>query len=313
MKKIIYIVLMAFLSLSSLSSLAQSSRPLPLLEINPDVRTSAMGDAYMGESKGMYIYTNPTSMLFRETTFYTDYTYLHYPTIEDSRQRFHAASLGFRYRNHGLMAGFRYWGGLASERVGEDMIERKTIRPLDWTIDLTYAVMINDYFSAYVGGNFIQSYNSKVSHGFSGSVGAYYRNQFSFNNGNETNYTIGLAVQNIGQKVKYGTVSYNLPSSVALGGSMDFELAEEHHMEVGLTSRYFILPSNAKSFTGGVGLEYSAFDIASLRCGYHWGDNSGYFTVGGGAQYKFIHLDAAYIIAKAKEFNILKVGVGFNF
>lgn len=63
LKKLIFI---SVFSCCGIALSGQSSRPLPFLEVNPDVRTAAMGDAAMGGTQSMFLYTNPTA--FFKTT-----------------------------------------------------------------------------------------------------------------------------------------------------------------------------------------------------------------------------------------------------
>ena len=62
-----------------------------------------------------------------------------------------------------------------------------------------------------------------------------------------------------------------------------------------------------------MGLEYEMFNIATLRTGYHWGNDNNYLTVGAGFNVKFVNIDAAYILARSKDFNLLRIGMNILF
>ncbi len=294
----------------------QSSRPLPFLEVNPDVRTAGMGEAGMGVTRGMFLYTNPTAFFQNYGNFYTSYAFGLYPKIADSRQTYHAASAGYKiFSRHALFAGFRYFSGLEVPRVGEDGIERKPIRPRDWAIDFAYAFNFSPHFSAYAGGSFIQSYNSKTAYTGSFTMGVYYNNSLQSFNKEEGSYSVGISVNNLGGKVKYGKngTESDLPASVAAGGSVSLPFNESHKLNASLTMRYFILPSDAKAFTGGMGLEYEMFNVAAIRTGYHLGNDNNYLTVGAGFKVKFVNIDAAYMVASSKDFNLFRIGMNILF
>lgn len=290
---------------------SQSSRSLPFLELNADTRTAGMGDANMGATKSMYLYTNPTAFFLNEDKIYTSYTFGMLPKVNDSRQLYHAVSAGYKFLNrHVAMVGFRYFSGLEVPRIDENGVPGKPIHPMDWAIDFAYAFQFNPNLSAFIGGNFIQSYNYKTAYTGGVSTGIYYNNSFALSN-QEANYMVGLSIHDLGGKVKYGKkgTETNMPASVGVGGSLSLHLAENHKLNAGLTTRTFFLPSDAKAFTGGLGVEYELFDVAALRTGYHWGNDNGYFTVGLGGSIKFVRVDLAYSIAKMKEYNFLRLGV----
>lgn len=313
LKKLIFI---SVFSCCGIALSGQSSRPLPFLEVNPDVRTAAMGDAAMGGTRSMFLYTNPTAFFQNDGKFYTSYAFGLYPEIAGSRQTYHAISAGYKiFNRHALFAGFRYFSGLKVPRVGEDGIERKPVQPRDWAIDFAYAFNFSPHFSAYAGGAFIQSYNSKTAYTGSLTTGVYYHNSLQSFNNEKGSYSVGISLNNLGGKVKYGKngTESDLPASVAAGGSVSLPVDESHKLNAALTMRYFILPSDAKAFTGGMGLEYEMFDIATLRTGYHWGNDNNYLTVGAGFNVKFVNIDAAYILARSKDFNLLRIGMNILF
>lgn len=300
---------------SGLVLFAQNSRTLPFLEINADTRTAGMGDANMGDTKSMYIYTNPTAFFQNEGKIYTTHTYGIFPKIGDKHQSFHAISAGYRlFNKHALMAGFRYFGGLSIPRIGEDGIELKPIHPMDWAIDFSYAIQINDNLSAYVGGNFIQTYNAKTAYTGGFSTGAYYRNSMSLS-GSDGAYSIGLALYDFGAKVQYGkaNVKRDLPTSIGLGGSLSLPFSEDHKINAVLSTRYFLLPSEASEFTGGVGFEYEMYNFAAIRTGYHLGNSNNYLTIGVGFKVRFLNIDAAYMLTQSKDYNLLRLGFNVQF
>lgn len=294
---------------------AQNSRSLPFLELNADTRTAGMGDANMGKTKGMYIYNNPAAFFQNKGNTYGAYALGMYPAIDKSHQMFHAASVGYKFLNrHALMVGFRYLGGNAITHVLDDGAEGKTIELSDWAIDFAYALNINAHLSAFVGGNFIQSYIGKTAYTGGGSLGLNYYNTFNYG-GNEGDYSLTVDMRDLGQSVQYSPSSkaVPMPTSAGLGGSLSLPFSEDNTINASLASRYYMLPSDASAFTAGAGIEYEYMKAVALRAGYHIGNNNNYFTAGAGGNWKKIRLDVAYSIASQKEFNKLSVGISTQF
>lgn len=245
---------------------------------------------------------------------YGAYTYGIYPKIDGHNRMFHAVSAGYRFlEHHALMVGFRYFRENPIRKVGNDGIERKEIKPKDWSIDFAYALSFNENWSAYIGGSFIQSYISKTAYTGVGSIGVNYRNAVNVC-GRNSQYLVGLSLNDVGGKIKYGKKGYSadVPTSVKLGGSIEFPINDHHQLTLALDTRYFMLPSDADAFTGGVGLEYRLFKMALFRTGYHWGDGNGYATLGAGCRLKSYELNVAYDIAKDSDFNFLRLGLSVN-
>lgn len=303
------LLLLAFLG-TCLVMQAQESRSLPFLEINPDIRTAGMGDAYLGKSSGSYLYNNPTSIFDSEDKLYASYSFGLFPSINEQRQMYHATSAGYKFaKRHAIMVGFRYLGGLSIPRMDE-YGEKKAIHPMDWSIDFGYAFRINNHLSTYVAGNFIQSYIGKVAYTGGASLGLFYSNEFALGL-EDAQYTIGLDARDLGGQLKYGStgVKSYIPTSIGLGGSVTLPLNENHVLVPAINARYFAMPTNASTIALGAGLEYQLYKLAFLRTGYHVEKNNNYFTLGLGCKIKFINIDAAYSIASQKEYNLLRVGL----
>ena len=89
------------------------SRSLPILEINPDARATAMGGNQYGEASTMLIYANPTTLLYENMNWEVSAATQIYPKADEDigRLMFYGVSAGKRFGNHGVHVGFRYLGG----------------------------------------------------------------------------------------------------------------------------------------------------------------------------------------------------------
>ena len=108
------------------------SRSLPILEINPDARATAMGGNQYGEASTMLIYANPTTLLYENMNWEVSAATQIYPKADEDigRLMFYGVSAGKRFGNHGVHVGFRYLGGYD---IPAD--EGKNLKPADWTVD----------------------------------------------------------------------------------------------------------------------------------------------------------------------------------
>ncbi len=312
-KKIYTTILLA--AFSCMGLVAQEGRSLPFLEVNGDSRTAGMGDANMGKTNGMFIYNNPTAFLQHEGNIYGSYTMGLYSEINDSRKKYHAVSAGYKmYEKHALMVGFRYLGGAAIPRVNLDGVETKPIHPMDWSIDLAYALKLTNNFSAFISGNLIQSYVTKVAYTGGVSLGGYYTNTFDYAT-SLGEYTIGMDLRDLGGNIKYkdSDISAPMPTSLGFGGSIGLPINNTGVLTGALSTRYFMRPSNSSEFTTGFGLEYEYKKMLAIRTGYHIGDANNYFTMGLGCNWKMVQLNLAYSIASVKEFNKLTFGISTQF
>lgn len=290
----------------------EASRALPFLEVNPDVRTAAMGEANMGNTKGMYLYSNPSAMLYNGEEIYAGYSFAMFPKVGEGRTMMHSANAAYKFHsNHAVMIGARYFALPDIFNYDPSGNKLDAMKAHDMSIDAAYAIRFAKNFSAFIGGSFIQSKYSTSANTGGVSLGAYYN---SVNN-NNFNYSIGIDLKNLGADVKYdgSNDAYKLPTSVGVGGNLACKVAEDHTIGAAVSARYFILPSEAAEFTVGVGAEYDFMNMLAVRAGYHVGDKNNYFTAGLGFRYDYVGIDAAYSIASVKEFNLLRIGLNLYF
>lgn len=293
--------------------ISAQSRSLPFLEFNPDVRTAGMGDAFPGQSGSMYIYANPTAFPKGSRRTYFSCSFGRYPEFEGESKYYQALSAGFGFGKQALMFGFRRMNDYSFRLIGEDMVEREKVRPVDKAFDLVFARRFGEgRFSAFIGGSFI--YSSKGETARTGGVngGLYYKGVLTLER-KKGGYVFGLGFRNMGGKIKYGEGEKNpMPGSIVFGTSANLPFSRIHRLDLAFSMDCFVFPSNAPEFTLGMGAEYRIFEICALRAGYHYGKNLDYFTLGTGITYKSVGMDLAYQIADS-ESNVNTVRIGFHF
>ncbi len=304
MKKILFAVI-ATLGLS-VNTQAQS---LPILGLTGNARNASMGDVRLGEAKGMYIYTNPSSfVLDKEHKAYVSSSLGRLPKADAQSPKFGFASVGYRLGNHALMLGCRALDGIPFEQINSLGLKVKEIKPKDQTFDIAYATSVGKHFSGYAMLSVISTYNGYRRNVVAGSLGLFYRNEF----GKGINYTLGLSLNNLGQDLDYGRdVVYKLPTTSRIGGSVNYTISENHSLGLHLEGAYLMYPKDKAEFTKSIGLEYNLYKHFSLRTGYHLEDGYNYYALGAGINFSDFVADFAY--QKPTDGDILLLSLGFKF
>lgn len=312
-----HIIIACVALLCTMQARAQG-QDLSVLAANPDARTAAMGNAAVA-ADGMYLYNNPSAFLCANKKFSADASASIYEKTEGYEGTFglYTATVGYKFANrHAAFVGFRYAGGLKLK--GYDMLGESTkdYQPYNWTIDLGYAYMIGNGFSAYAVGNVIFSHLSKNAVGGAFTIGASYQKSTTTAGNKSANLMLDAKVGAIGPQLDYGNGNKTtMPTYVAVGGALTVDVADKHQVGGAWSTRYFFRPSEYKVLMLGAGLEYTYNKMASLRAGYEYGDrNLSHFTMGAGFKYGGLHLNGAYMLKTANAgSSYCTIGLGYDF
>ncbi|WP_281641510.1 PorV/PorQ family protein [Hoylesella loescheii] len=312
-----HIIIACVALLCTMQARAQG-QDLSVLAANPDARTAAMGNAAVA-ADGMYLYNNPSAFLCANKKLSADASASIYEKTEGYEGTFglYTATVGYKFANrHAAFAGFRYAGGLKLK--GYDMLGEPTkdYQPYNWTIDLGYAYMIGNGFSAYAVGNVIFSHLSKNAVGGAFTIGASYQKSTTTAGNKSANLMLDAKVGAIGPQLDYGNGNKTtMPTYVAVGGALTLDVADKHQVGGAWSTRYFFRPSEYKTLMLGAGLEYTYNKMVSLRAGYEYGDrNLSHFTMGAGFKYGGLHLNGAYMLKTANAgSSYCTIGLGYDF
>ena len=312
-----HIIIACVVLLCTMQARAQG-QDLSVLAANPDARTAAMGNAAVA-ADGMYLYNNPSAFLCANKKFSADASASIYEKTEGYEGTFglYTATVGYKFANrHAAFAGFRYAGGLKLK--GYDMLGEPTkdYQPYNWTIDLGYAYMIGNGFSAYAVGNVIFSHLSKNAVGGAFTIGASYQKSTTTAGNKSANLMLDAKVGAIGPQLDYGNGNKTtMPTYVAVGGALTVDVADKHQVGGAWSTRYFFRPSEYKVLMLGAGLEYTYNKMVSLRAGYEYGDrNLSHLTMGAGFKYGGLRLNGAYMLKTANAgSSYCTIGLGYDF
>jgi len=311
-------IIIACVTLLGTTQARAQGQDLSVLAANPDVRTAAMGNAAVA-ADGMYLYNNPSAFLCANKKFSADASASIYEKTEGYEGTFglYTATVGYKFANrHAAFAGFRYAGGLKLK--GYDMLGEPTkdYQPYNWTIDLGYAYMIGNGFSAYAVGNVIFSHLSKNAVGGAFTIGASYQKSTTIAGNKSANLMLDAKVGAIGPQLDYGNGNKTtMPTYVAVGGALTVDVADKHQVGGAWSTRYFFRPSEYKVLMLGAGLEYTYNKMVSLRAGYEYGDrNLSHLTMGAGFKYGGLRLNGAYMLKTANAgSSYCTIGLGYDF
>ena len=288
------------LGAAGFATAAAQSRTMPVLEVNTDARSAAMAHQGQTQSNRNFLYTNPSAILYGEPRLSVDLGTQFYPSQEgvDGHLTYYNANAAYRlHRNHAVLAGFRYLGGLAFDRVSATGEATKQLKPFDWSIDVGYALRLSPAFSMSATASFVQSYTGRTAQNMAFSLGAAYRKDVRLGFAQQSTLGIAMRLADLGPKLNYGqNYQYDLPSSAILSADLATTLTPGHAVNVGLGGRYFFLPSGETQMLVGLGGEYTWRSMLSARVGYEFGQaKASNLTAGLGLRFaKRYHLDVAY-------------------
>lgn len=297
MKNTLACLLAAFMAVC-----AASAQNVPALVIGADPASLATGQTAVAVSADAFaLENNAAAMSLSGSTFRIGGSYgIWAPDIADNT----IVGLGAWWKMDGSLALGLYGKGLIDksyEIINADGLVSGFFRPKDIVAGLGLSYKLAEGFSAGLTGKFLYSSIAKGSDGKAVAADvslAYAADSFS----------AGLGIFNVGSKISYGSGSYALPS-VVRGGAAFSRFGLRVSGEFG----YYL----AGGMSAGAGLEYGFRDIAFVRAGYHYGNGAmtipSFASIGIGAKYFGIGLDATYLFGSDALAGTLLFGLSYSF
>jgi hypothetical protein len=242
--------------------LAQKSQQQPLniggafLLVNPDARSSGMGDAVTGiEPDANAMFGNAAKLPFAGSwgvsASYSPWmwdlndhkTHMAYVSGFKTWQEQQSVGLSVKYFNYGDVI-FRDDNGM----------ELQQYQPKEFAIDAAYARKLGDRFSLAVTLRYIRSelgngtYNGqlqKPASAVAGDVGLYYQN-YADNLDYGNRYSWGISFTNLGSRLKYTDDNNRksfLPMNMRIGGSYSFVHTEDHQFTLAADVNKLLVPT----------------------------------------------------------------------
>lgn len=314
------------LPLSCLLSLSAGAQSVAFLEAVPDARGAGMGGVGVSTPADAWaVYWNAAKAVTAQSKAALDYSYSPWmkDEIEDCRMQRLGAYFRFGEKN-AVVAGFRHIANGKFPLMSDNGQYLGTVNPEEFAFEAGFARSLCKGLSVGATVRYLRSDMGKLegaeaadAAGFDLSL--YYRTGLEMW-GKKSALSFGLQVADLGSRIKYARSEYALPARLAAGGTWSAVLSAHHRLGCTAELGYRLLPSESRSVSGGVGLEYGLYDILYFRTGYHWGDigktTGDYVGLGAGLHYKYATLGFAWRCAVEDNDPLDKtmtLTVGFNF
>lgn len=306
------------------SAKAQS---VAFLEVGPDARAAALGEAGTALSPDAWsVYWNVAKAAAAVSKAEIAYSYS--PWMKDLRtdSRFHRVGGYYRLTDKdAIVAGFRHFANGAFELTDEYGRRIGEVNPREYALEAGYARTLLNGFSAGATVRYIRSDMGSLQGADPGNavgfdLGLYYTMKTKVLR-RESDLAFGLTVADLGSRIKYAASEYALPTRLSAGAALTVALAKHHRLTATANAAYRLTPSDSRTCSGGVGVEYGLYGIGFLRAGYRWSDmekaaGGDYVSLGLGLKYWHVFADASYRLATESYDPLnetLTLSVGFNF
>ncbi|MCI7070503.1 MAG: PorV/PorQ family protein [Bacteroides pyogenes] len=289
--------LILFIVMFAMPGISQAQgRIMNAMEGQTSARNAGMGNAMMGNSSEMFLYDNLAAFSFSNRKFDAGVSTEIYPNSEVGRLRQYNLSSAYKFSgDRAVMAGFRYLGGTSIPAFNRND-DGRMIKPYEWTIDVGYSFFVIKNVVAYVSSSFFKSSVGNCNaHGVAFSAGMAYNKDLKLFK-KKSLLNVGVRLMDVGKSVKFSEkgLSYDLPTSVVMGGELETELCNGHSLAYALSGRYFTT-KEAHELLIGTGAEYSFKKMLFARVGYQYcREAADQLTMGIGAKYKRFKLNIAY-------------------
>jgi hypothetical protein len=339
MKLKIILALSIGLLFSPSSILSQNlKRPIitgvPFLNIPLDARSGGMGETGVGTSEDAYSqFHNPTKYLFYFDTENKGLSVSYVPQFMGIANDIFLANVIYfnAINDRSVLSGSISYSNFGEmeieEQLGSEIINQGFLNPNDFALDLSYSLLINNYFGMSVTGRYIRSNLTEKntitqlrlnsSNAAAVDISAYYSS--AYNRGKNI-WTFGVNLKNLGTKLDYSndkTLSYPLPTVLKLGGSYHILTKRSNIFSLSTEVQKFLVPSldengQVPEISVVEGLYYSLYDAPE---GFKEELRELIFNIG--SEYEFnksIAFRTGYIfqnLAKGNK-NHLTIGTGFK-
>lgn len=332
------------------ASLAQSGKEnpittaVPFLRFATDARTAAMGDVGVATTPDANsLFYNGAKTVFNESKYGIGLTYTPWLSELDLKN-INQISLGAFYKlsdKEAVSLGFRNFNQGTFSFTDATGTELSTFKPSDLAIEAGYSRKLSTksgiglnvrYIHSRLANNSVNS-DYKAGNAVAADISYFYTKKA---------WNFGVALTNLGSKIKYGGDPSYIPANLALGAAYNKEINSDNKISFALEFNKLLVPTppdasdaekvadyNNKGVVGswfssfgdapgggseelkevqmGLGAEYMYKELFSLRAGYFTENrlkgNRNYFTVGAGLEYKFAGINFSYLVPTGNNTN----------
>ncbi len=317
---------------------------VPFLRLATDARTAAMGDvgvATTPDANSMFY--NGAKTAFNENKYGIGITYTPWLSELDLKN-INQISLGGFYKlsdKEAISLGFRNFNQGTFSFTDANGTEVSTFKPSDLAVEAGYSRKLSNksgiglsvrYIHSKLANNSVNS-DYKAGNAVAADLSYFYTKK---------EWNFGVALTNLGSKIKYGGESSYIPANLALGAAYNKKINSDNKLSFALEFNKLLVPTppdaadaqkvadyNNKGVVGswfssfgdapgggseelkevqlGLGAEYMYKELFSLRAGYFTENklkgNRNYLTVGAGLHYKVGGLNFSYLVPTGNNTN----------
>ncbi|MDB5128086.1 type IX secretion system outer membrane channel protein PorV [Mucilaginibacter sp.] len=256
----ILLVLPAFAAAQSTTTTSGSGvnaipTAVPFLNISPDSRSGAMGDAGVALSPDVNAnYWNPAKLAFLENN--NDVSLSYSPWLRHLVPDVSLAYLSYAHKiddRNTFGASLRYFNLGSIQLIDANQTDQGVYKPTEFSIDASFARKFGEnlslgltmryIYSNFSNGAFVSGsgQQNKAGNAVSAGVSLYYKKPY----GNNSLFAFGANISNIGNKISYTTTgpSYFLPANLKFGVANTWALDDLSKFTVAFDINKLLVPT----------------------------------------------------------------------
>jgi hypothetical protein len=228
---------------------------VPFLNISPDSRSGAMGDAGVALSPDVNAnYWNPAKLAFLENN--NDVSLSYSPWLRHLVPDVSLAYLSYAHKiddRNTFGASLRYFNLGSIQLIDANQTDQGVYKPTEFSIDASFARKFGEnlslgltmryIYSNFSNGAFISGagQQNKAGNAVSAGVSLYYKKPY----GNNSLFAFGANISNIGNKISYTTTgpSYFLPANLKFGVANTWALDDVSKFTVAFDINKLLVPT----------------------------------------------------------------------
>ncbi len=247
---------------------------VPFLLIPPDAAT--VGMAYMGvaiQGSNCGYIQNPAKMGIERDGIRFSANYMPWLTaLKLEGINYRSFALSGKWKKHGISLQNRTFRlGKNVPQYDIDGILIGHINPVETSFDALYSYTFNkhfslganlSYFRSDLMGSLSSAYDIRPAKSIMGGLGAYYQNEHN-SDLIKINYSVGLAISNIGPKISYNNnITKNfIPTNLGVGAALRLRIAKYLMINPAIEFNKLLVPSLTKGTESALsGILKSGFD-----------------------------------------------------
>jgi hypothetical protein len=228
---------------------------VPFLNISPDSRSGAMGDAGVALSPDVNAnFWNPSKLAFLESNDAVSVSYS--PWLRHLVPDISLSYLSYAHKideRNTIGASLRYFNYGSIQLTDDNTNDQGTYTPNEYSLDVSFARKFGDNFSLGLSMRYIHSNISSVSfatgssqaakagNAIAADVSLYYKAPY----GDGNLFAFGTHISNIGSKISYSDVGnkYFLPANLKIGVANTWQLDETNEFTATFDINKLLVPT----------------------------------------------------------------------